>query len=406
MNRLISQSLQHRVLVIVAMFAVLIGGAVAFTRLNIEAYPDPVPPLVDIIVQSPGQSAEEMERYMTIPVEVQMAGMPYVSAIRTISLFGLSDIKVQFTYEVSFDEAQQAVINRLAQMPPLPNNAAPAISPESPVGEILRYRLTGPPGYSVTDLKTLQDWTLQRRFKAVPGVIDVGGWGGKTKTYDVSIDQQKLLRYGLTVPQVIAALNNANINVGGQTVNFGAQSVVVRGVGLIHSAEDIEKTMVANNGGAPVVVRDVAEVTVGHQPRLGIAGQDADDDIVQGIVLMRRGFQSLPTIRRVEELIDQINRSDTLPPGVRLTKIYDRSDLINVTTRTVLRNMVGGIALIFILQWLFMGNLRGALIVAATIPFALAFAIGLLLVRGESANLLSVGAIDFASRFRQEPRIS
>jgi cobalt-zinc-cadmium resistance protein CzcA len=395
MTNLVALALKQRFLVLVVMLAVFGGGILAFMKLNIEAYPDPVPPLVDVIVQSAGQSADEMERYMTIPIEVQMAGLPSVQAIRTISLFGLSDVKVQFDYDVTFEQAEQLVINRLAQMPPLPNGATPVISPTSPIGEILRYRVEGPPGYSTADLKTIEDWMLERRFKAVPGVIDVNSWGGKTKTYQVSIDQPKLSRYGLTVPRVIAALNNANINVGGQTVNFGAQAAVVRGVGLIHSVDDIRDTLLAANGGAPILVRDVATVTIDHLPRLGIAGQDADDDIVQGIVLMRRGSESLPTIRRVEALIEQINKSNILPPGVRLRKIYDRSDLINVTTRTVLHNMVEGIVLIFILQWLFLGNLRSALIVAATIPFALAFAIGLLLVRGESANLLSVGAIDF-----------
>jgi cobalt-zinc-cadmium resistance protein CzcA len=395
MNAVITFALKQRVLMVVLMVAVFGAGIIGFLHLNIEAYPDPVPPLVDIVAQSSGQSAEEMERYITIPTEIQMAGIPNVTAIRSISLFGLSDIKVQFTYDFTYEQAEQWVINRLAQLPPLPNNVVPQISPESPIGEILRYRVVGPPGYSATDLKTIEDWMLERRFKAVPGVVDVTGWGGKTKTYDVTIDQDKLLHYGLTIPQVLAALNNANINVGGQTVNFGPQAAVVRGVGLIHSVDNIAETMVSANNGAPVLVRDVATVTVGNQPRLGIAGQDNDDDIVQGIVLMRRGAESLPTIKRVEALMQQINDSGILPPGVRVEKIYDRSELIQLTTHTVLHNMVVGIALIFLLQWIFLGNLRSALIVSATIPFALAFAIGLMLLRGESANLLSVGAIDF-----------
>ncbi|HEY1411354.1 MAG TPA: efflux RND transporter permease subunit, partial [Rhodopila sp.] len=395
MGGLIVAALKQRVLVLLLMAAVFAGGAVAFMKLNIEAYPDPVPPLVDIIVQSPGQSAEEMERYMTIPVEIQMAGIPNVTAIRTISLFGLSDIKVQFTYDFTYEQAEQWVINRLSQLPPLPNGVVPQISPESPIGEILRYRVVGPPGYSVMDLKTIEDWMLERRFKAVPGVVDVNGWGGKTKSYQVTIDQNKLIHYGLTVPQVLTALNNANINVGGQTVNFGDQSAVVRGISLIHSLDQIRDTMVSQNGGTPVLIRDIAGVTVSNLPRLGIAGQDNDNDIVQGIVLMRRGAESLPTIRRVEALMDKINHSDILPPGVHLERIYDRADLIHVTTHTVLHNMVEGIVLIFILQWVFLGNFRSAIIVSATIPFALAFAIGLMLLRGESANLLSVGAIDF-----------
>jgi cobalt-zinc-cadmium resistance protein CzcA len=395
MNAIVTFALRQRVLIVVLLVMVLIGGVASFLSLNIEAYPDPVPPLVDVVTQSTGQSAEEIERYITIPLEIQMAGIPNVQAIRTISLFGLSDVKVQFTYDFTYTQAEQWVTNRLSQLGALPNGAQPQISPTSPIGEIFRYRVVGPPNYSVTDLKTLQDWVLERRFKAVPGVIDVTGWGGKTKTYDIAIDQRKLLGYGLSIPQVLQALGNANINVGGQTVNFGAQSAVVRGVGLIHSADEIRRTMIANNQGAPVLLGDVADVTIGNLPRLGIAGFDNVDDIVQGIVLMRRGAESIPTIKRVEAEVDKINSAGILPPGVSIQRIYDRSDLIHVTTRTVLHNMLAGILLIFILQWAFLGNVRSAVIVAMTIPFALSFAIGLMVLRGESANLLSVGAIDF-----------
>src|SRR5580658_4701962 len=244
MGRVVLLALQQRVLVIVLLLTFIVAGVVMFTRLNIEAYPDPVPPMVEIVTQSSGQSAEEIERNISIPIEVQMAGIPHITAIRTISLFGLSDVKVQFSYDFTYDEAQQWVINRLSQLPPLPNGAAPQLSPESPIGEIYRYRLVGPPGYSVTDLKTIQDWILQRRFKAVPGVIDVTGWGGKTKTYEVSVDQHKLLDYGLTIPQVLQVLDNSNINVGGQTVNIGPQAAVVRGVGLIHTMDDLGNSMV------------------------------------------------------------------------------------------------------------------------------------------------------------------
>jgi cobalt-zinc-cadmium resistance protein CzcA len=395
MNAIVTFALRQRVLIVVLLVMVLGAGIVSFLSLNIEAYPDPVPPLVDIVTQSTGQSAEEIERYITIPLEIQMAGIPNVQAIRTISLFGLSDVKVQFTYDFTYQQAEQWVTNRLSQLGNLPNGAQPQISPTSPIGEIFRYRVVGPPNYSVTDLKTLEDWVLERRFKAVPGVIDVTGWGGKTKTYDIAIDQRKLIGYGLSVPQVLQALGNANINVGGQTVNFGAQSAVVRGVGLIHSADEIRHTLITNNQGAPVLIGDVASVTIGNLPRLGIAGYDDADDIVQGIVLMRRGAESIPTIKRVEAEVDKVNNSGILPPGVSIQRIYDRSDLIHVTTHTVLHNMVAGIVLIFLLQWAFLGNVRSAVIVATTIPFALSFAIGLMVLRGESANLLSVGAIDF-----------
>jgi heavy metal efflux system protein len=395
MNSIVIFALKQRLLMMILMVFLFGAGIMSFLRLNIEAYPDPVPPLVEVITQSTGQSAEEIERYITIPIEIQMAGIQHVSAVRTISLFGLSDVRVHFTYDVTYNQAEQLVINRLSQLPTLPNSAAPQISPESPIGEIYRYRIVGPPGYSVMDLKTIQDWILERRFKAIQGVVDVAGWGGKTKTYEVTVDQNKLLQHGLTIPQLLQSLNNANVNVGGQTVNFGPQAAVVRGVGLIHSMDDIRNTMLSANNGSPIRIKDVAMVQVGYQPRLGIAGQDNDDDIAQGIVLMRRGEQSLPTIRRVETEVEKINTTGILPPGVRLVKIYDRSELIAITTHTVLHNLIFGIVLIFAVQWLFLGDLRSAIVVSATIPFALFFAIIIMTLRGESANLLSVGAIDF-----------
>src|SRR6202047_1622025 len=318
MNGIVAFSLKERVPMVVLFVMILFGGVIAFRELNIEAYPDPTPPMVDVITQSPGLSAEEIERYITIPIEVNVATAPHLTAMRTISLFGLSDVKLQFSFDFTYEQALQQVLNRLSQMPPLPNNAQPQISPVSPIGEIYRYRLTGPPGYSVTDLKTLQDWVLQRRFKGVPGVIDVTGWGGKTKTYEITVDQRRLVQYGLSLSQVLQALNNSNVNVGGQTVNIGPQAAVVRGVGLIHSMDDIRKTMVTSNNGLPVVVGDIADVRVEHAPRLGIAGHDSDDDVVEGIVLMRRGEQSMPTIERVQTEVDSINSSGMLPPGVRI----------------------------------------------------------------------------------------
>ena len=395
MNGIIKFALHRRALMMVFMAAVFVAGVFGFKALNIEAYPDPVPPMVEVVTQSSGQSAEEIERYITIPIEVQIAGIPHITSVRSISLFGLSDVKVQFTYDFTHDEAEQRVINRLTQLSALPNGAQPQLSPTSPIGEIYRYRLVGPPGYSVTDLKTLQDWVLQRRFKAVPGVIDVTGWGGKTKTYDVSIDRNKLIAYGLTLPQVLTVLGNSNLNVGGQTVNFGPQAAIVRGVGLVQSLDQLGATMLTANNGSPVLLKDVAKINIGHLPRLGIAGQDSDNDIVQGIVLMHRGDKSMPTIKAVEAEVERINATGVLPPGVHVEKIYDRSDLIDVTTHTVLHNMVEGMVLIFVVQWIFIGNLRSAVIVAATIPFALFFAILIMTLRGESANLLSVGAVDF-----------
>ena len=395
MQSIVGAALQQRILVLILSAVLIAGGLFAYKQLNIEAYPDPVPPLVDIVTQNPGQSSEEIERYISIPIEVQMAGLPYVSSIRSISLVGLSYVKVQFTYDLTYREASQLVTNRLSQLGPLPNAAQPIISPTSPIGEIFRYRVIGPAGFTVMDLKTIQDWILLRRLKAVPGVIDVTTWGGKSKTFDITVDLDKLLAYGLTLKQVLDALNGANNNVGANTVNLGPQSAVIRSVGQIRSMDDIRNTMLAGRDGAPVLVGDVASVSVGFAPRLGIAGQDGDDDIVQGIVLMRRGAETLPTLESVERMVERINSSDLLPPGVRIERIYDRRVLVDVTTKTVLHNMVLGVTLIFLIQWLFLGDLRSALIVAATIPFALLFAVVILVLSGESANLLSMGAIDF-----------
>lgn len=395
MNPMVTFALRYRMMVLAFLAVFLTGGYVAYRTLNIEAYPDPVPPMVEIITQNAGLSAQEIERTITIPIEIQLAGIKNVKKVETISLFGLSDVRVQFTYDYSYEEAQQKVLNQLSQLSGLPTGAQPVISPTSPIGEIYRYHLVGPKGYSVTDLKTIQDWILQRRFKAVPGVIDVNGWAGKSKTYEVTVDQHKLVAYGLGLPQVLSAISNADVNVGGQTVNIGPQAAVVRGVGLIHTLDDIRNTLIAANNGQPVLVRDVATVQVGNMPRLGIVGKDDDDDIVQGIVLMRRGEESLPTLQRVEAEVDKINSGGILPPGVHLEQVYDRTELINVTIHTVLENMISGILLIFAVQWIFLGSWRSAVIVAMTIPFALAFAVIIMVARGESANLLSIGAIDF-----------
>ena len=383
MNALLASALKHRVLVLMGFIMMMIGGLIAFRALNIEAYPDPTAPMVDVVTQSPGMSAEEMERYITIPIETQVSAIKNLRTIRTISLYGLSDVKLQFTFDYTYEEALQQVLNRLASLPTLPNNAQPQISPLSPIGEIYRYKLSGPPQYSVLDLKTLQDWVLQRRFRAIPGVIDVVGWGGKTKTFELQVDFSKLIAYGLTLPQLLQALSNSNINVGGNTVNIGPQVAVVRGVGLIRSLDDLKNTMLTSSGGNPVLVKDVAD-RHGRPPaaprhrRRGRATTTSSE----GIVLMRRGEQSTPAILRVKAEVERINASGLLPPGVQIERIYDRKDLIDVTTHTVLHNMVVGIGLIFLLQWVFLGNLRSALIVGATIPFALFFAIGILVCAG------------------------
>ena len=388
-------SLTRRPMVLAILIVFFGAGAYAFRELNIEAYPDPSPPMMEVITQNPGQSAEEIERYVTIPIEVGVAGMPGLRHVRSISLYGLSLIRVQFSYDTGYQFALQQTLNRLGALPPLPNNVQPVISPESAVGEIYRYELVGPPGYSLADLKTLQDWVLERRFKTVPGVIDVVGWGGLTKEYHVEVDLRRLQGYGITLPQVMSAIANSNVNVGARTLDIGEQAANVRGIGLIRHVDDIGNVVLTQSGGTPVFLRDVAKAEIGHTPRLGIAGRDADADVVEGIVLMRKGEKTLPVITRIEEEVARINRGGVLPPGVRLVPFYDRRELIEVTTRTVLHNVIFGIGLVFLIQWVFLGNLRSAIVVAATIPFALFFSVIILVWRGDSANLLSVGAIDF-----------
>src|ERR1700753_2005025 len=260
MDRLVAIAVNRRYLMVGLLALVMIGGLIAFKQLNIEAYPDPTPPMVDVVTQSPGLSAEEIERSITIPLETQVSGIKNLQTIRTISLYGLSDVKLQFSFDYTYDEALQPVLNRPSQLAPLPGNVQPQISPLSAIGEIYRYRLKGPPNYSVLDLKTLQDWVLERRFRAVPGVIDVTGWGGKTKTYEIQVDFNKLVANGLTLPQLLQAVGNANINVGGNPVNIGTQSAVVRGVGLIRLIDDLANTMVSQSGGNPVLAKDVATV--------------------------------------------------------------------------------------------------------------------------------------------------
>jgi len=388
-------SLQKRMLVLLFFVAFLAAGAFGFTQLNIEAYPDPVPPTVVIITQNAGQSAEEIERYITVPIEVGLAGMPNLSRIRSQSLFGLSVVQAQFSYAFNYEQSLQQVLNRLGQINGLPTGVQPSISPWSPIGEILRYRVEGPPGFSATDLRVLQDWVLQRRFRRVPGVIDVTAFGGPSKSYNVVVDLPRLTAFGFDVPDVVRAIGEGDATVGAGVLNIGPQAAVVQGVGLIRSTEEIEQVVLGNLRGVPVLLRDVARVETANLPRLGIGGHEADDDVVMGVMLMRRGEQTLPTIRAVEIAVAEINAGGVLPPGVHITTIYDRKELVELTTHHVVHNIILGVCLVVFIQWLFLGDLRGALVVGATIPFAFFFAVIVMLLRGESANLLSLGSLDF-----------
>ncbi|SHN80352.1 efflux RND transporter permease subunit [Bradyrhizobium erythrophlei] len=403
---LLTFSLTRRPLVLLGLLGFVAAGIFAFSRLNIEAYPNPAPVMLEITAQSSGLSAEEMERYYTIPIEVGLAATPGVDVIRSTSFFGLSFVRVVFQYGVDYYFALTQTAINLQQNVTLPGNVSAQIQGTSLVGEIYRYELMGPPHFGLSNLRTVQDWILQRRLLSVPGVVQVNTWGGTTKEYDVEIDPRKLEAYGVTLQQVITALGNANVNVGGRTINIGQQSVNVRGVGLMDSGgetdltqgykvRDIENVMLASPSGLPIFVRDVARVSIGYVPRLGKAGRDHDEDVVAAIIIMNRTLHTNDVVKRVRSEIEKINSDGSLPPGLKLVPFYDRSTLVGVTTNTVMHNLLFGCLLIFIVQWLFLGDLRSAVIVGINVPFALFFSIIILVIRGEDANLLSVGAVDF-----------
>ena len=385
--------LSRRPLALVAFIGFIAVGYVAFTALNVEAYPDPAPPIIEIIAQYPGQSPEEVERYVTIPLEIAVASTPGLTYIRSNTVFALGFVRLQFEYGRDYNFVRQQVTNRLKDAT-LPPTVTPVISPAGGISEILRYQLKGPPGMDLIQLKTIQDWVVERKLRIVPGIADISPLGGKTKEYQVEIDLDRMRSYGLTLPQIISAISTSNANVGGRTIAVGEQSVNVRGVGALGSISDINNIVVSQQGGLPVVLSDIAHNQVGFTPRLGIAARDTQDDILFGIVLMQKLERTMDVVTRVRAAVERINNDGSLPPGVRIEPYYDRGDLVAITVRTVLHNMLFGIALIFLIQWIFLGNLRCALIVSATIPVALFLAVIITVMRGDSANLLSVGAID------------
>jgi cobalt-zinc-cadmium resistance protein CzcA len=393
--------------IILSLLLVFIGGGlVAFSKLNIEAYPNPAPVILEITAQAPGLSAEEMERYYTVPIEVGLATTPGVDIIRSTSFYGLSFVRVVFKYGVDYYFARTQAAFSIQQNVSLPNNVQPTIQGSSLVGEIYRYQVVGPPNFGLTNLRTIQDWILQRRLLTIPGVIQVNTWGGTTKEYEVEVDLPKLEAFNITLPQVIAAIGGANINVGGRTINIGQQSVNIRGIGLLNGGGDesltqgyrvgdIENIVLGQSNGVPVQVKNDARVYIGNIPRLGKAGRDHDDDVVAAIVVMDRTMHTNDVLPLIKAEVAKINKDGTLPPGVKLMPYYDRGSLVSITTKTVLHNLTFGCLLIFFIQWIFLGNLRSAIIVGANIPFALFFSAIILVLRGEDANLLSVGAVDF-----------
>jgi cobalt-zinc-cadmium resistance protein CzcA len=403
---LIAFCLSRRAIVVLGLLLFAGAGLIAFKMLNIEAYPNPTPVILEITAQAPGLSAEEMERYYTLPTEIGLYTTPGIDVIRSTSFYGLSFVRVTFKYGVDYNFAYAQASVAMQQNVNLPGGLVPTIQANSSTGEIYRYQVVGPKHFGIMNLRTVQDWIVLRRLLTIPGIAAVNSWGGPTKEFQVEVDPHKLEAYSVTVPQVLTALGNANLNVGGREIRMGQQSINIRGVGLIddggnddlrqgYKVDDIENVVLAQANGVPVLVRDVAKVSVGHRPRLGILGRDQQDDVVGSIVVMRRTETTADMIPKVKEAIDKLNHDGSLPPGVRVVPYYDRSSLIAITTHTVLHNLIFGCLLVFLIQWIFLGNLRSATIVGLNIPFALFFATILLVIQGESANLLSVGAVDF-----------
>jgi cobalt-zinc-cadmium resistance protein CzcA len=423
-HAIISWSLKNRLIVVLGVLALIGLGIHSAVNLNVEAYPDPTPPLVEIIAQNPGASPEEMERLVGVPLETALNGMPGLEGLRSTSISGLTDIKCQFSYGTNYWAARQEVINRIADVD-LPQGVRARLSPWSPTGEIVRYVLEGP-GYTTNQLKAVQDWVLNRELRRVPGVIDVTGYGGTVKQYQVLIDTRLLTQYNVTLAQVEDAINRSIANVGGDLLTMGSQSHNVRALGLLGEGvdpldpskvenafaieadklDDIQNVVITSREGEPIYVRQVAKVEIGHRPRLGKAGRllkekdgepvwQDEDDVIEGIVLMRKYEKSLVTANEVGRKLAEIERRHLLPKGMSLRVFNQRADLVHVTTHNVLHNLVVGMALVAAVLFVFLGDLMSAAIVALVIPLALLFSVSVLYVQGESANLLSIGAVDF-----------
>jgi cobalt-zinc-cadmium resistance protein CzcA len=415
---IITWSLHNRLIVLLGTLLLIVAGLYCAYHLNVEAYPDPTPPLVEVITLSPGSSPEEVERLICIPIEIALNGMPGLLHLRSTTIPGLNDIKCVFTYGTDYWKARQEVINRLAMVTNLPQGVTPTLSPWSPTGEIVRYVLEGP-GYTLNELKSVQDWVLERQLRTVPGVIDVTGFGGTVKQYQVLVDPWKLGHYNITLQQVQDAISKSNANIGGDILTLGSQSHNVRGIGLLgkgtdpldpenasrraelvdQKLDDIRNVVITQYQGNPILVSHVAEVEEGHQPRLGFAGREergkAENDVVEGIVLMRKYEKSKPVTDAVKVKILEVQRAKLLPVGMRIKIFNERSELVNVTTHNVVHNLLAGMSLVIAILFIFLGDLASAGIVAIMIPLALLFSILVLYVQDKSANLLSIGAVDF-----------
>ncbi len=392
-HRVVQYALQQRFLVALFTALVIVAGAISFQRMPVDAYPDLAPPMVEIITQWPGHAAEEVERLITLPLELELNGTPQMDVMRSISLYGLSDIRITFADGTDDYFAREVAFERMSGAA-LPQGVTPSMAPLfSPSGLVYRYVVESP-DRSPQELKIIEDWVLERAYRSVPGVADDSGFGGTTMQYQVLLDPARLYNYHLTVPQVMNALSANNANAGGGFYSQGGQFYYVRGIGLVRSLDDIGNVIVASAKGVPVRVKDIGQVEIGHAPRLGEFGFQKNDDAVEGVILMRRGEQAQNVLKAVEQKTDELNRL-VLPKDVKVRPYYDRSNLVRLTTDTVEGNMLRGMILVLIVLVFFLVSVRAAVIVALTIPLSLLFSFFFLHWHGVSANLLSIGAIDF-----------
>jgi len=392
-HRIVQFALRQRFLVLMVTVLIIIAGAISFQRMPVDAYPDLSPPMVELITQWPGHAAEEVERLTTLPLELAMNGTPNLVVMRSISLYGLSDIKMTFQEGTDPYFARNVVFQRIADAS-LPTGITPSMSPLfSPSGLVYRYVLESP-DRSAQELHTFEDWVVERAYRSVPGVADDSGFGGATMEYQVVLDPARIYNYHLPLVQVINALSANNANTGGGFYSQGGQFYYVRGLGLLRNVEDIESVVVGSANGAPVRIKDIGRVEIGHAPRLGQFGFQKNDDAVEGVILMRRGEQTQTVLKGVEAKTLELNQK-ILPPDVKVHPFYDRSDLVRVTTDTVEGNLLRGMIFVLIVLMFFLVSARAAIITALTIPLALLFAFIFLHLTGEAANLLSIGAIDF-----------